>query len=155
MKATSFTTARSSAKAGLVIGALEDNDDNDDTATGNCGWVLSIRDKHKLDNFSLQTSPPTSVPLKALTGARAKTEAREDAADADATAICTTVASIYQKYKNFSIAFFGRSCCCYCCCNCMLHTGCNNNHRIQTELKDFDVTLFCQSFLDSLLCLWI
>jgi hypothetical protein len=31
--------------AGLVIGVLEDNDDNDDTASGNCGWVLSIRDK--------------------------------------------------------------------------------------------------------------
>jgi hypothetical protein len=27
---------------------LEDNDDNDDTAIGNCGWVLSFRDKPKL-----------------------------------------------------------------------------------------------------------
>jgi hypothetical protein len=30
---------------GLIIGAFEDNDDNVDTATGNCDWVLSIRDK--------------------------------------------------------------------------------------------------------------
>jgi hypothetical protein len=36
------------ARDGLVIGALEDNDDNDDTATGNCDWVLSIEDKPKI-----------------------------------------------------------------------------------------------------------
>jgi len=30
---------------GLIIGVFEDNDDNDDTATGNSGWVLSIRNK--------------------------------------------------------------------------------------------------------------
>jgi hypothetical protein len=32
------------AEAGSVIGVLEDNDDNDDTATGKSRWVLSIRD---------------------------------------------------------------------------------------------------------------
>jgi hypothetical protein len=42
--------------------------------------------------------------LRALTGARAKTEAGEDATDADATAFCTTAASI-RNTKNFSIAF--------------------------------------------------
>jgi hypothetical protein len=31
----------------LVFGALEDNDDGDDTAIGICHWVLSIRDKPK------------------------------------------------------------------------------------------------------------
>jgi hypothetical protein len=35
----------SAGEVGLVIGALEDNDDNDDTATGNSDWVLSFRDK--------------------------------------------------------------------------------------------------------------
>jgi hypothetical protein len=35
----------SAEEVGSAIGALEDNDDNDDTATGNSDWVLSIRDK--------------------------------------------------------------------------------------------------------------
>jgi len=43
----SFPLKDLQARAGLAIGALEDNDDNDDTATGNCTWVLSIRDKPK------------------------------------------------------------------------------------------------------------
>jgi hypothetical protein len=30
---------------GLIIGVLED-DDYDDTSTGNSDWVLSIRNKH-------------------------------------------------------------------------------------------------------------
>jgi hypothetical protein len=30
---------------GLIIGVFEDND-NDDTSTGNSDWVLSIRKKH-------------------------------------------------------------------------------------------------------------
>jgi hypothetical protein len=36
--------------AGLVIGVLED-DDNDDTATGNFGWVLSSKDKPKVHSL--------------------------------------------------------------------------------------------------------
>jgi len=32
----------SAAGAGLVIGALED-DDGDDATSGNCGWVLSFK----------------------------------------------------------------------------------------------------------------
>jgi hypothetical protein len=57
------------ARAGSVIGALEDNDDNDDTATGNCEWVLSIRHKPKLYSLAFKPAAPTSKPLKALTGA--------------------------------------------------------------------------------------
>ncbi len=48
LRAASFTQTASTAGAGLVFGAIEDNDDNDDTATGNCDWVLSFRDKPKL-----------------------------------------------------------------------------------------------------------
>ena len=47
------------ARPGSVIGALEDNDDNDDTATGNCGWVLSFRDNSKL--FSLAFKPAVAT----------------------------------------------------------------------------------------------
>jgi hypothetical protein len=47
-RATSFMLAGPAARAGLAIGALEDNDDTDDTTAGNCDWVLSFRNKPKL-----------------------------------------------------------------------------------------------------------
>ena len=56
----------------LRIEALEDNDDNDDTATGNCEWVLSIRDKIKLCSLVFKPAAATSTTLRALTGDRAK-----------------------------------------------------------------------------------
>jgi hypothetical protein len=57
--------------------------------------------------FSLVFKPATetSTPLQALTGARAKTDAGEDATDADATAFCTTiVASFRTKPKFYNLA---------------------------------------------------
>ena len=51
--ATSFRVAGSTAGAGLVFGALEDDDDNDDTTSGICDWVLSFRDKPNLYSFVL------------------------------------------------------------------------------------------------------
>jgi hypothetical protein len=73
LRTTSFTTARSLAGIGLILGALEDNDDGDDTATGNCEWVLSIRDKPKLNSLAFKPAVATSMPLRALIRARAKT----------------------------------------------------------------------------------
>jgi hypothetical protein len=58
------------SEAGLVIGVLEDNDD---TASGNCGWVLSFRDKLKLNGLVFKPTE-TSTPLRALIGARVKTD---------------------------------------------------------------------------------
>src|SRR5664279_2397765 len=60
-RATSFTLTRSTAGAGLTIGAIEDDDDNDDTATGNCEWVLSFRDKPKL--YSLFLTETRLLPI--------------------------------------------------------------------------------------------
>ncbi len=57
--------------AGLVFGALEDNDDNDDTATGNCEWVLSFRDKHKLNNLAFK---PAASDINASKSANQKQE---------------------------------------------------------------------------------
>ena len=86
----------STAGAGLIIGALEDNDDSDDTATGICDWVLSFRDKPKLNSLVFKPAATTSAPLRALTGARAKTGTGEDA-DVAATEFCKlTVASITE-----------------------------------------------------------
>ncbi len=51
---------------------MEDNDDNDDTATGICDWVLSIRDKPKLLSLAFKTAAATSASLRVLTGAREK-----------------------------------------------------------------------------------
>jgi len=73
---------------------LEDNDDNDDTATGKCRWVLSIKDKPKLNSLAFKPAPSASTQLRVLTRARAIMEGGEEATDAaDATAFCTTVAS--------------------------------------------------------------
>jgi hypothetical protein len=47
--------------AGLIIGALEDSDDNDDTAIGRCGWALSFRDKPKL--YSLFLTETRLLPI--------------------------------------------------------------------------------------------
>ena len=44
------------------FGALEDNDDDDDTATGICDWVLSFRDKPKLNSLVFKPQPLTSTP---------------------------------------------------------------------------------------------
>jgi len=44
---------------------LEDNDDGDDRATGNSAWVLSIRDKSKLQSFTFKPVPTTSTQLRA------------------------------------------------------------------------------------------
>jgi hypothetical protein len=44
-RATSFMLTGATLGDGSTIGALEDNDDSDDTTTGNCDWVLSFRDK--------------------------------------------------------------------------------------------------------------
>jgi hypothetical protein len=92
----------STARAGLAIRALEDNDDNDDTAIGNCDWVLSFRDKHKLKNLAFKPAAATSTVLRVLIGARAKMGVGEDAADAAATAFCTTAASFrsFQSLKQ-------------------------------------------------------
>jgi hypothetical protein len=57
----------------VVIGALEDNDDNDDTATGNCDWVLSFRDKPKLKGLVFKPAATTLAPLRTITGARLTT----------------------------------------------------------------------------------
>jgi hypothetical protein len=91
-----------SSKAQPVIVVLEDNDDNDDTATGNSGWVLSFRAKPKV----FKPAAATSTPLRALRGARAKTGVREDATDADATAFCTAVAS-FRNTKEPALTFVG------------------------------------------------
>jgi hypothetical protein len=48
-----------SSIAGLIIGALKDNDDNDDTATGKCDWVLSIKDKHELNSLTYKPTART------------------------------------------------------------------------------------------------
>jgi hypothetical protein len=42
----------------LGIGALED-DDNDDTATGNFDWVLSFKDKPKLNGLVFKPAATT------------------------------------------------------------------------------------------------
>jgi len=92
----------------LIIGVLEDNDDNDDTATGNSDWVLSIKDKPKLYDLAFKPAVATSTPLRALTGAREIMEAGEEATDAaDATAFCTTVAST-RNTKTSVLPFFLR-----------------------------------------------
>ena len=76
-----ITLTVSTTGAGLVTGALEDDDDNDDTATRNFDWVLSFRDKPKLNGLVFKSAATTSAPLRALTGgARAKTGVGEDAA---------------------------------------------------------------------------
>ena len=87
-------------KAGLVIGALEDDEDNDDDTSGIRGWVLSFRDKPKLNSLVFKPAATKSAPLRALTGARAKTGAGEEATDADATAFCTTIASFRNTKKS-------------------------------------------------------
>jgi hypothetical protein len=56
----------------LRIEALEDNDDNDDTATGNCEWVLSIRDKIKLYSLVFKPAAASSTSLRVIIGTRAK-----------------------------------------------------------------------------------
>ena len=124
-----------SSKAQPVIVVLEDNDGNDDTATGNCILALSFRDKPKLNGLVFKPAAMTSAPLRTLTIGRAKMDAGEEVTDADATAFLQNCC-IYQK-QTFSchrdnIAFCGRSCCCNCCCNCMLHTGCNNHTECWT-----------------------
>jgi len=58
-RGTSFPLKDLQARAGLAIGVLEDNDDNDDTATGNCDGVLSFRDNSKL--FSLAFKPAVAT----------------------------------------------------------------------------------------------
>ena len=55
--------ARQAQIAGLVIAALEDNDVSDDTATWSCKWVLSLRDKPKLNGLVLIQSVTTSTAL--------------------------------------------------------------------------------------------
>ena len=52
----------------------------------------------------------TSTPLRAISGARVKTAVEEDATDADATAFCTTAASIRSKLlaaKETTLPFAG------------------------------------------------
>lgn len=93
-------------KAGLVIGALEDDEDNDDDTSGICGWVLSFRDKPKLNSLVFKPAATKSAPLRALTGARAKTGAGEDAPDAAAQAFCTTIAS-FRNTKESALPFAG------------------------------------------------
>jgi hypothetical protein len=39
--------------------SFEDNDDNDDAATGNSNWVLSIKDKPKLNNLAIKPAART------------------------------------------------------------------------------------------------
>ena len=69
-------------------------EDNDDTATGKCRWVLSIKNKPKLNSLAFKTRPTASTQLRVLKRARAKTGVGEEATDAaDATAFCTTAAS--------------------------------------------------------------
>jgi hypothetical protein len=60
-------------------------------------WVLSFRDKPKLNSLACKLVPTTSTQLRALTRAGAIIEAEEDAADVDAQAFCATVASIRSK----------------------------------------------------------
>jgi hypothetical protein len=70
----------------LVIGAFEDSDDGDDTVSGNCDWVLSIRSNPKLCSLAFKIAA-TSTSLRALIGASAETGVGEEATDAaDATA---------------------------------------------------------------------
>jgi hypothetical protein len=109
---------------------LEDNDDGDDTPTGKCGWVLSIRDKLKV----FKPEAATLTPLRALMEVLAKSEVGKDATDAaDATTFCICCC-IYQKQTlaaRYNNAFCG-SC---CCCNCTLQMGCNF-YRIKTQLNN-------------------
>jgi hypothetical protein len=65
-------------------------------ATENCDWVLSIRDKPKLCSLAFKLAAAKSTPLRALMGARVKTDVGEDATDANATAF-STCCCIYQK----------------------------------------------------------
>ncbi len=89
---------------------LEDNDDGDDTATGNFDWVLSIRDKIKLYCLVFKPAAATSTPPRVLIGALAITGVGEDATDADATAFCTAAASFRSKLlaaKETTLPFVG------------------------------------------------
>jgi hypothetical protein len=63
---TSFALTGSTVGAGLVLGALED-DDTDDTATGICDWVLSFRDNSSLNSLAFKPAANTSALLRALT----------------------------------------------------------------------------------------
>ncbi len=58
---------RIAGMGGLVIGVLEDNDDNDDTATRNCDWVLSFKYKPKLKGLVFKPAATKSAPLRVLT----------------------------------------------------------------------------------------
>jgi hypothetical protein len=60
-----ITLTVSTTGAGLVTGALEDDDDddNDDTTTRNFDWVLSFRDKPKL-NILIFKLAVTIIPAK-------------------------------------------------------------------------------------------
>jgi hypothetical protein len=119
--------------AGLVIGVLEDNDDNDDTAIGNCDWVLSFKDKSKLNSLVFKPAAEMSTPPRALIGASVKTGGEKKQLMLMQQHFAQL---LHQPEANFirqktTIAFCGRSCCCNCCCNCTLHMGCNF-YRIKT-----------------------
>ena len=58
-----ITLTVSTTGAGLVTGALEDDDDNDDTTTRNFDWVLSFRDKPKLNGLIFKLAV-TIIPAK-------------------------------------------------------------------------------------------
>ena len=60
-RAASVALTASAGEVGLAIGALEDNDGDDDAATGICGWVLSFRDKPKL--YSLFLTETRLLPI--------------------------------------------------------------------------------------------
>jgi hypothetical protein len=56
----------------LPIGAFEDNDDNDDTATGKCRWVLSIKDKPKLIDLAFKPAPTDINATKSVNKSKSK-----------------------------------------------------------------------------------
>jgi hypothetical protein len=95
------------AGAVLVIGALEDDHDNDDTATGNCGWVLSFKDKPKLNGLVFKPAATTKAPLRALTRARAKTGTEEDAANTAAQEFSKTIVASFRNTKEPALPFAG------------------------------------------------
>ena len=69
----------------------------------------------------------TSAPVWALTGARAKTGAIEAvAANAAATAFCTTVAS-FRTTKESALPFAGEVVVAIVVATTTLRTGCNNH----------------------------
>ncbi len=94
---TSFTLKESANRSWISIGVLEDNDDNDDTVSGNSDRVLSIRDKPEIVKFRFLPAVALPAPLRDANRAKAKTGAGEDATDADATAFCRAAASTRSK----------------------------------------------------------